>query len=120
MSVRTILAMVLMCSMIFAETRIAAEPIRSGARGPQIQRQASLPQHIRHKQKSRVQRRSQIQGLVVVSDITRAQAVRAAIRCNKGGEALKPPVRKGRGFVVKILKGSYVKLIKVDKDGNCG
>ncbi|VAW18153.1 hypothetical protein MNBD_ALPHA09-261 [hydrothermal vent metagenome] len=58
--------------------------------------------------------------MIVVGNITRAQAVRAAIRCNRGGEALKPPVRQGQGFVVKVLKGSYVRFIRVDKDGQCG
>lgn len=59
-------------------------------------------------------------GSIVVGNITKSQAVRAAIRCNRGGEALKPPVRRGDGFVVKILKGSYVRFIRVDKNGQCG
>jgi len=59
------------------------------------------------------------QGLIVTAQITKAQAVRAAIRCNRGGEALKPPVRRGQGFVVKVLKGSYVRNIRVDRNGQC-
>ncbi len=59
-------------------------------------------------------------GLIITAQITKAQAVRAAIRCNRGGEALKPPVRSGRGFVVKVLKGSYVRNIRVDRNGRCG
>jgi len=59
------------------------------------------------------------QGSIVTAQITKAQAVRAAIRCNRGGEALKPPVRSGQGFVVKVLKGSYVRNIRVDRNGQC-
>lgn len=58
--------------------------------------------------------------LLVVGNISKAQAVRAAIRCNRGGEALKAPVRQGQGFVVKVLKGSNVRFIRVDKNGQCG
>lgn len=56
-----------------------------------------------------------------LAGVSESQAVRAARKCAGGGEVLKPPSpTSGGGFVVKILKGSSYKTVRVDSNGRCG
>lgn len=108
MWIRAIISILMIGGAALADGRVLAETRRDGSGLHGFLHQ---PANFLHRAKVPV---------LLISDITRAQAVRAAIRCNGGGEALKAPVPKGEGFVVKVLKGSYVRFIHVDKNGQCG
>jgi len=120
MWIRAVFAITIFCSAALAGGAASAQPV--GTDRPQFEVQTpryGLRVQNLMREAPQTGRRARRQGLIVTAQISKAQAVRAAIRCNRGGEALKPPVRSGQGFVVKVLKGSYVRNIRVDRNGQC-
>ena len=109
MSARAGFALLIGLAGVFATAPATAQPspAEHAVEAPARQHVASSPRGSRNSPNLRL-----------VAGISQSQAVRVALGCAQGGEPLKVH-RQGDGYSVTVLKGSQVRVVRVDSAGSC-
>lgn len=105
------LALTFCLSLLLWEGSASAQSNRGGYGKPRLIKKL-------HKIQQPLRQRGRALQRMANGRMTKASAVRTAIQCAGGGEALNVH-RQGNGFSVRVLSGSYVRVIFIDSNGNC-
>ena len=108
---RAFSALTFCLGLLLWEVEASAQTNRGGYGKPRIIKQL-------HNVQQNQRRRGRALRRLANGRVTKADAVRSALQCSGGGEALNVH-RQGNGFSVRVLNGSYVQVIFVDSNGNC-